>query len=117
MTLLRFAKTNRNRRFQQRLKGVLPVRVRGKNASGATFEGLVHTLDIAATGARLGAIRQLLKDRDTLVVLFRQRKIEFTIMWTRPLDEHEYQVGLQMIACEDDPWGLGEAHAAAGQAA
>jgi hypothetical protein len=119
MTLLRFGKARRNRRRQPRLKGVLPVRVRGKGTSGAVFEGLAHTLDITATGARLGAIRQLLKDRDTLVVLFRQRKIVFTIMWTRPLDEHEYQVGLQMVACEDDPWGLGhaEAHTAAGQAA
>jgi hypothetical protein len=122
MRLLRFRKIQRNRRAQQRLRGVLPVRVRGKDASGAVFEGLAHTLDFTATGARLGAIRLPLKDHDTLVVLFHHRRIEFTIMWTRLLDEREYQVGLQVVAREDDPRGLTEleppeADAAAGQAA
>jgi hypothetical protein len=94
---------------------VLPVRVRGKDACGALFEGLAHTLDLTPTGARLGAIRHELNALDTLVVLFRQRRIEFTVMWTRLLDGHkdalgEYQVGLQMMAQETDPWGLGSTH-------
>ena len=94
---------------------MLPVRVRGKDAGGALFEGLAHTLDLTPTGARLGAIRHELNALDTLVVLFRQRRIEFTVMWTRLLDGHkdalgEYQVGLQMMAQETDPWGLGSTH-------
>ena len=95
---------------------MLPVRVRGKNSCGALFEGLAHTLDLTPTGARLGAIRHELNALDTLVVLFRQRRIEFTVMWTRLLGEHkddahyEYQVGLQVVAQEMDPWGLGSAH-------
>lgn len=77
------------------------------------FEALAHTLDLTPTGARLGAIRHELKALDTLVVLFRKRRIEFTVMWTKLLGGQknagntEYQVGLQMVAQESDPWGLG----------
>jgi hypothetical protein len=99
-----------SRRRQDRTRGVLPVRVRGKDASGALFEELAHTLDLTPTGARLGAIRRELKAFDTLVVLFRQRRVEFTVMWTKLLDQREYQVGLQMISQESDPWGLSITH-------
>lgn len=106
-----------SKRKQERIRGVLPVRVRGKDASGALFEALAHTLDLSPTGARLGAIRHPLKVLDTLIVLFRKRRIEFTVMWTKLLDgpnhdgpnhdaHGEYQVGLQMVAQESDPWGL-----------
>lgn len=86
---------------------MLPVRVRGKDACGALFEGLAHTLDLTPTGARLGAVRHELNAGNTLVVLFRQRRLEFKVMWTRLLNDHcEYQVGLQMLTRENDPWDL-----------
>lgn len=101
-----------NRRQQNRIQGVLPVRVRGKDAAGTLFEALAHTLDLTPTGARLGAIRHELKALDTLVILYRQRRIEFTVIWTRLLaGQSEYQVGLQMVAQESDPWGLSVDHA------
>jgi hypothetical protein len=100
-----------SKRKQDRTRAVLPVRVRGKDASGTLFEELAHTLDLTTTGARLGAIRREIKALDTLVVLFRQRRVEFTVMWTKLLDEHEYQVGLQLMTQESDPWGLAAAHA------
>ena len=87
------------------------MRVRGKDASGALFEGLAHTLDLTPTGARLGAIRHPLNAFDKLVVLFRQRRVEFTVVWTKKLDARdEFQVGLQMVAEEIDPWGLNLDH-------
>ena len=96
-----------NRRRQARMQAVLPVRVRGTDDSGVLFEGLAHTLDLTPTGAKLGAIRHKLKVLDTLVVLYRQRRIEFTIIWSKLLDgQCEYQVGLQAIAQQSDPWGL-----------
>jgi len=103
-----------NRRRQTRTSGVLPVRVRGIDATGASFEGLAHTLDLTSTGARLGAIRHKLNALDTVVVLFRQRRVEFTVMWIKLLDERgEYQVGLQAVVEECDPWGLSLAHVSA----
>ncbi len=102
-----------NRRQQERTQGVLPVRVRGKDTSGAAFETLAHTLDLTSTGARLGAIHHQLNALDKLVVLFRQRRVEFSVVWTKLVDGHgEYQVGLQMITQESDPWGLSAAHSA-----
>jgi hypothetical protein len=103
-----------SKRKQERVRGVLPVRVRGKDASGNVFETLAHTLDLTSTGARIGAIRHELKALDTLIVLFRKRRIEFTVMWTRLLAPHgEYQVGLQMVALESDPWGLNVSYSTA----
>ncbi|MGA6980245.1 MAG: hypothetical protein WCC95_07715 [Candidatus Sulfotelmatobacter sp.] len=93
-------------RKQDRVRGVLPVRVRGTDADGSCFEELAHTLDLTTTGARLGAIHRKLNVRDTLVVLFRQRRLEFTVMWTRVLAGGEYQVGLQMLSKDSDPWNL-----------
>jgi len=108
------SKVQVNRRQQERRQGVLPVRVRGKDASGAVFETLAHTLDLTPTGARLGAIHHQLKTLDTLVVLFRQRRVEFSVVWTKQLDgRNEYQVGLQLTTQESDPWGLSAAHSSA----
>jgi len=89
------------------MQAVLPVRVRGTDASGASFEGLAHTLDFTPTGVRLGAIRHQLKVLDTLTILYHQRRMEFTVVWTKLLDgKLEYQVGLQAFSQEKDPWGV-----------
>ena len=89
------------------MQAVLPVRVRGRDASGASFEALAHTLDLTPTGARLGSIRRQLKALDTLTILYHQRRMEFTVVWTKLLDgKSEYQVGLQAFSQEKEPWGL-----------
>jgi hypothetical protein len=96
------------KRRQDRKKAVLPVRVRGKDASGKAFEELAHTLDVTPVGARLGGLRHQLKALDSLTVWFRQRKIEFRVIWTRQLEgSQEYQAGLQAILQEGENWGLG----------
>jgi hypothetical protein len=96
-----------NRRRQDRIQAVLPVRVRGTDATGASFEGLAHTLDLTSVGVRLGAIRNQLKVLDTLTILYRQRRMEFTVMWTKLLDgKGEYQVGLQAFSQEKEGWGM-----------
>jgi hypothetical protein len=96
-----------DRRRQDRIQAVLPVRVRGTDASGVSFEALAHTLDLTPTGARLGAIRHRLKALDTLTILYHQRRMEFTVVWTKLLDGRaEYQVGLQAFSQEKEPWGV-----------
>ena len=96
-----------NRRRQDRTRAVLPVRVRGKDVFGVSFDELAHTLDLAPSGVRLGSIRRELKALDTLVVLYRQRRVEFKVVWTKLLDgNHEYQVGLQSFTQEREPWGI-----------
>lgn len=96
-----------NRRKQNRMAAVLPVRVRGTDATGAAFEGLAHTLDLTPTGARLGAIRHALNVLDTLTILYHQRRMEFTVVWTKLIDgKNEYQVGLHAFSEQKEPWGM-----------
>jgi hypothetical protein len=95
-----------NRRRQDRLPAVLPVRVRGKDSSGAPFEELAHTLDFAPNGTRLGAIHHQLKALDRLTIFYRQRRMEFTVIWTKLLEgTKEYQVGLQLFSQENEHYG------------
>ena len=100
-------RVKKNRRRQNRIQAVLPVRVRGTDASGASFEGLAHTLDLTPTGVRLGTIRHQLKALDTLTILYHQRRMEFTVMWTKLLDgTGEHQVGLQAFSQEKEVWEM-----------
>jgi hypothetical protein len=96
-----------NRRRQDRIQAVLPVRVRGTDSSGSSFEILAPTLDLTTSGARLGSVRHQLKALDTLTILYRQRRMEFTVVWTKLLDgKNEYQVGLQAFSQEKEGWGM-----------
>jgi hypothetical protein len=95
-----------NRRRQDRTQAVLPVRVRGTDSAGASFEALAHTLDLTPTGARLGSIHRQLRAFDKLTILYHQRRMEFTVVWTKLLDgKSEYQVGLQAFS-QEEPWGM-----------
>jgi hypothetical protein len=96
-----------NKRRGSRTKAVLPVRIKGKDAAGKTFEELAHTLDVTASGIRLGSVRRELNTLDEVTVFFRQRKIQFRVVWTRKMKgTSEFQVGLQALTQEKDVWGL-----------
>lgn len=96
-----------SRRRGSRTKAVLPVRIKGKDSAGASFEELAHTLDVTASGARLGSIRRALNVLDEVTVFFRQRKLQFRVVWTRQLKgTSEFQIGLQAVAQEKEAWGL-----------
>jgi hypothetical protein len=101
-----FHKPLLNKRCHERLKGVLPVRLLGRSADGTSFQDIAHTLDITFGGARLGAVRRSLHVQDRVMLLYRQRKTEFRVVWIRSLrNASESQVGLQTVA-PGDPWGL-----------
>lgn len=86
---------------------MLPVRVRGNDASGERFDDLAHTLDITPAGARLAGIRHALKLLDRITVRFRQRKIDFQVVWMKQINgTGEYQVGIRALAQEGDAWGM-----------
>ena len=95
------------RRRQNRTKAVLPVRVRGKEKSGKEFDDLAHTLDVASKGVRLGSVRCELQPGDPVTIQYRQRKMEFRVVWTKKMQgSEEYQVGLEAVTGETDAWGL-----------
>jgi len=96
-----------NQRRGNRTKAVLPVRVKGKNSAGKPFDELVHTLDVTPDGVRLGSVRHELNVQDELTVFYRQRKIQFRVVWTKKMQgTSEFQVGLQAVTQDREAWGL-----------
>lgn len=90
-----------------RTKAVLPVRVRGKDSAGKTFDDLVHTLDVTPDGVRLGSVRHQIKVLDEVTVFYRQRRIQFRVVWTKKLEgTSEFQVGLKAVTQDSEAWGL-----------
>ena len=99
--------TSGNQRLKSRMKAVLPVRVKGKDVSGENFEELVHTLDMTPDGVRIGSLRRELHVTDEVTVFFRQRKIQFRVMWIKKLQgTNEFQIGLKALTQDRDAWGL-----------
>lgn len=94
-------------RRSKRTKAVLPVRIKGTDGSGKPFDELVHTLDVTAGGARLGSVRRELNVLDEITVFYRQRKMQFRVMWTKKMKgTQEFQVGLQAVMQDKEAWGL-----------
>jgi hypothetical protein len=82
------------------------VRIKGKDVTGQSFEELVHTLDVTAAGARLGSIRRELNVLEEVSVFYRQRKMQFRVVWVKKLKgTSEFQVGLQAVTQEKEAWG------------
>src|SRR5438309_10522488 len=79
---MRQSSSETDRRQQNRLKGVLPVRARGTDRDAQTFDESAHTLDIAAIGSRVGAFHHQLRIADRLTVVHRQRRQGFLVGWT-----------------------------------
>jgi hypothetical protein len=99
--------SSENQRRRNRTKAVLPVRVKGKDSSGKSFEELAHTLDVTASGVRLGSVRRELNVQDEITVFYRQRKMQFRVIWTKKLQgTSEFQVGLQAVTQEKEAWGM-----------
>ena len=95
-----------DKRHLERSKAVLPVRISGTDVSGASYSELVHTLDVSRSGVRLGSVRRQLQVGSPIVLQYRQHKVEFRVVWTKPLGTGaEQQVGLQADA-QRDLWGL-----------
>ena len=103
---MRSSNPERKRRQQNRVSAVLPVRVRGTDTDGNSFEEIAHTLDISATSSRVAAIRRQLRVTDHVTLVYRQRKISFLVVWTKVIEKQEYQVGLQAVGQEKEVWGL-----------
>ena len=96
-----------NKRRGSRTKAVLPVRIKGKDSTGKAFEELAHTLDVNASGIRLGSVRRELSQLDEVTVFFRQRRMQFRVVWTKKMKgSSEFQVGLQAMTQEKEAWGM-----------
>lgn len=96
-----------NKRRVNRTKAVLPVRIKGKDSAGRSFEELAHTLDVNASGIRLGSIRRELSEHEEVTIFFRQRRMQFRVVWVKKMKgSSEFQVGLQALTQEKEAWGM-----------
>jgi len=81
--------------------------MKGKDSAGKAFEDLVHTLDVTPDGVRLGSVRRELNVLDEVTIFYRQRKIQFRVVWTKKLTgTSEFQVGLQAVTQDREVFGL-----------
>ena len=104
---MRTSSVETNQRRGNRTKAVIPVRVKGRDSSGKNFDELAHTLDVTPAGARLGSVRHELNLLDEITVFYRQRKIQFRVVWTKKLKgTSEFQIGLKAVAQDREAWGL-----------
>ncbi len=84
-----------------------PFTPEGKDNAGKPFEELVHTLDVTRDGVRLGSVRHELNVHDEIMVFYRQRKIQFCVVWTKKMKgTSEFQVGLKAVTQDSEAWGL-----------
>ncbi len=96
----------RGKRRHKRIKMVLPLKLWTKDVSNNSVNELAHTLDITPFGARLGAIRNLLKTGETVTIQYRQRRFQCRVVWVRQLEgSKEYQVGVEAIG-GGETWGI-----------
>lgn len=83
------------------------MRIKGTDSGGLAFEDLVHTLDITPSGARLGSVRRELNVMDEITIFYRKRKLQFRVMWTKPLKgTSEFQIGLEAVGQDKEAWGV-----------
>lgn len=104
---MRTSSVETNQRRGNRTKAVIPVRVKGKDSSGKPFEELAHTLDVTPSGVRLGAVRRELNLLDEITVFYRQRKMQFRVVWTKKMKgTSEFQIGLEAVTQDREAWGM-----------
>lgn len=104
---MRVSSMGSNKRRLSRTKAVLPVRIKGKDSAGKPFEELAHTLDVNASGIRLGSIRRELSEHEEVTIFFRQRRMQFRVVWVKKMNgSSEFQVGLQAVTQEREAWGM-----------
>lgn len=55
----------------------------------------------------MGSVRRELNLLDEVTVFYRQRRIQFRVVWTKKMKgSSEFQVGLQAVAQDSEVWGL-----------
>ena len=82
-----------DKRNIKRTKMVVGLRVSQQRSHDADL--LVHTLDISSSGAKIGALRELMQPGSTLIVQRRQTRARCLIMWSRKVAPGEIQIGVK----------------------
>jgi CheY-like chemotaxis protein len=95
------------RRSDQRVNSSLPVRVFGTDADGKPFVRLARTVNISASGARIGGIRVNLKPGDIIGVQHGPEKARFKVAWVGKMGTRNAgEIGLLSLEPRKQIWGF-----------
>src|SRR5256885_15709391 len=93
------------KRFTDRLKLVLPVRIWGMDTTGKPFHQMAHTLNVNKSGARLGGVRVIVGNDEIVGVQYKHKKARFKVVWLgKPGTKSQEQLGVTRIAGEPEIW-------------
>jgi hypothetical protein len=97
------------KRFQKRIRVVLPVRILGTDSSGKAFSVVGHTLDVDIAGARLGRLSARVQLGDELTLQYKSNRARFLVRWVGPpRTAVEGQVGLECLDSARHLWPIAE---------
>jgi hypothetical protein len=82
----------------------LPVRLGGLGTDGQRFVAVAHTIDISASGARLGGVVAPVAFGATVELQYQYRKAKFEVLWVGRSGDKQ-QVGLRCLEPAKDLWG------------
>ncbi len=88
-----------------RTKMVLPLRVwLDDRPSEASPTQLAHTIDTSDIGCRLGGLRTKLSPGQIITLQRGQHKAAFRVIWSKQLEPHENQAGVEVLEHNLDIW-------------
>lgn len=94
-------KVIQTQRREERIPGVLPVKIFLKGPKGESVNGLAHTLNLSMRGARLGGVSVAVKP-GTLIRIERGRASgNFRVVWAQ-----ERHLGVESLQPAGSLWGL-----------
>lgn len=94
-------------RREQRIRTIIPVRVRGTTASGLPFVDVAHTLDISRHGARITGLHHPLGVGSEVILQRGANRASFRVCWTRKSPEGAHtEFGLECLDPERNLWKM-----------
>ena len=67
---------------------------------------LVHTLDISASGAKIGALREWIEPGSVILIQRRHTRAQCRVTWSRRIGTQEIQIGVEFVKWDENFWGL-----------
>src|ERR1041385_1420665 len=92
-------------RKKPRVKMVVPVRIWGTDSAGNPFDILAYTLNVSATGARLGGVKVPLGVGDAVTIQYKQQRARFKTAWLgQPGTPTQDQIGVALLEQDRQIW-------------
>ena len=89
-----------------RTRMVLPLRVWLEDLSAEAPTYLAHTIDTSEIGCRLGGLHIELHPGQIITLQRGQHKAPFRVIWSRELEPHENQAGLEAVDHSANIWSV-----------